>query len=135
MIPELTILIKLLLATLIGLLIGGERKRKDKPGGGRTFALVCLSSCLVAIISLDLSKSGYFFNFTRLMSYTIAGISFIGNGLIIKDGNQVEGLTTASALLFCVILGFLLGLGYYLYAIMATVLVYIILEFRYWKEK
>ncbi len=94
-------------------------------------AIVCLSACLVAIMSRDLS-SIYTFDFFRLMAYTIAGISFIGNGVITQFKSNVEGLTTASTLLAVVIIGFLIGLSYFWYVFLSTSLVLILLESKYW---
>ena len=72
--------------------------------------------------------------FSRLLAYTIAGISFIGNGIIQKYDGDVAGLTTAASLLGCVVLGFCIGLTFYWYAITATILLYILLDMKYWKH-
>lgn len=131
------IVIKLILAVLIGFLIGKERKRNEKPGGSRTMALVCLGSALIAILSLELLKVQFVnetvvrFNFARLMSYTIASMGFLGSGIIIQNKDKVEGLTTASTLFALVPIGFCLGLGFYTLALITSVLAYILLEIKY----
>ena len=127
-------MLRILLSILTGWILGKERKRHEKSGGSRTMAIVCLSACLVAILSQKLSTV-YHFDFFRLMAYTIAGISFIGNGVITQYKQNVEGLTTASTLLINVILGFLIGLEFYFYGIVGTVIMYVLLESKYWKSK
>ena len=119
---------KLALATLLGMSIGRERKQNEKPGGTRTFGLVCLGACLIAILSLELLKGNYTFDFARLLAYGIAGIGFLGSGVIIKNNNKVEGVTTASSLFILMPIGFCIGLGYYTIAIMTGAFVYLILE-------
>ena len=129
-----TIVAKLLIAGLIGFLIGSERKKHNKSGGSRTMAMVALGGCLVAILSLTL-RSDYIFDFTRLMAYAIAGISFIGNGIIVKTDNGVDGLTTASCLFVTLILSFCIGLGYFYLGISGSILMFLILESKYWFKK
>ena len=127
----LNIFFKILLSIGCGFCLGKERKKHDKSAGSRTMSLVCMSACLVAILSIELYNT-YNTDFMRLMAYLIAGISFIGNGVIVKKKNQVDGLTTSSSLLIAVILGFLVGLGYYLIFFISSLFVYCILESKYW---
>ena len=56
---------RMILATIVGYILGLERKRHDKSGGSRTMALICLGACLLAILSLEL-YSTYSFDFVRL---------------------------------------------------------------------
>lgn len=128
---EFIIIAKLLIASMVGFLLGKERKRHNKSGGSRTLALVSLSGCLIAILSIIL-KSSYDFDFTRLMAYSIAGIAFIGNGIIVKTKNGVDGLTTASCLFGTLILSFCIGLGYYFLGIIGSILMFLVLESKYW---
>ena len=133
-IVNLEIFMKLGLAVLIGLLIGRERKRHDKSGGSRTMAVICMSSCLITIFSLKLSTEQTF-DFARLMQGALQGIGFIGMGLIFKYKGDVEGLTTASTLFSLMIIGFCLGLAYYLLAITSALAILIILEMKYWTRR
>ena len=128
MIDTFYIIAKLCLAAIIGLVIGRERKRNDKPIGARTFAIICLSSCLLAIISLELSNRGYIFDFVRLISYSLPAIGFLGMGLIHKTSEGVEGLTTASTLFILLPIGFSIGFGLFLYGIISSILLYLLLE-------
>ena len=129
---DILIILKLIIATLIGLLIGRERKRNEKPGGSRTFAMVCLGSALIAILSLKLIETGlYSFDFVRLLAYGIAGISFLGSGIIIHHKNNVLGLTSASTLWVLVPVGYCIGLGYFQLGMVTAALMYFILEMKY----
>lgn len=124
------IIIKLVLATLVGLCIGRERKRHEKSGGGRTMALVCLGSCFITLLSLKLVAM-YNFDFTRLMQGALQGMSIICMGVIFKHRNNVEGLTTASTLFVLMLIGFAVGLGFIFLATIAAILTYCILESKY----
>jgi len=127
-------IIKIIISACIGLFIGRERKSHEKAGGSRTLALVMIGSTLLPIISLKLNAD-YNFDFTRLMAYGVAGIGFLGSGVIMKNKDHIEGLTTASTLFVLMPLGFLVGLGYYALAIVTSIIIYVILEQKYkWKE-
>jgi putative Mg2+ transporter-C (MgtC) family protein len=123
---------RILLSALIGWVLGMERKRNDKSGGSRTMAIVSVAACLMAVLSLELLKVDVQFDFVRIMSYGIASIGFLGSGLIVHSGRKVEGITTASTLWCLVPLNFMIGLGYYFYGIMSAILLYCILESKYW---
>ena len=128
---DLTILFKLGLAVSIGLIIGRERKRQEKAGGSRTLSIVILAATLITILSQELVKLGYTFDFVRLLAYAIASIGFIGSGIIVKTRGHVEGLTTA-ATLFCILpIGFCIGLGFYFLGIVCSIFIYLILESKY----
>lgn len=132
--PILLILFKVILSTLMGTLIGRERKRYEKPGGARTFALVCLSACLIAILTLELHQV-YTFDFVRLLAYGIASMGFLGSGVIIKNKNKVEGITTASSLFTLMLIGYFIGLGYYTIGVISGVTTYLILESKKAKKE
>ena len=123
---------RLILATISAYIVGKERKNHDKSGGSRTMAVIGMSSCLIAIISLELSK-WYNLDVLRLMQGALQGIGFIGAGIVWQNKNGVEGLTTASSLFATVILGFLYGFGMYFYAILSSIILYFLLESKYWK--
>lgn len=125
-------IIKILLSTCIGYVIGRERKSHEKTGGSRTLALVMLGSTLLSILSLELIQT-FNFDFVRLMSYGVAGIGFLGSGIIMKNKNNIEGLTTASTLFVMMPLGFLVGLGFYSLALVTSIIVYFLLEIKYTK--
>lgn len=127
---------RLILSATIGSLIGKERQRHNDSGGGsRTMAIICIASCFIAILSLEMVKSGYKFDFVRIFSYMLPAIGFIGMAMVNKTKTGVDGLTTASTLLVLLPIGFAIGLGYFFYGIITGIIVYIILESKYWKNQ
>jgi len=125
-------MLRLIIAAIVGYTLGKERKNHDKSGGSRTMALICMGSCLVAILSLEMSTV-FNFDIMRLLQGAIQGVGFIGMGLIFKQKGQVEGLTTASVLFFVVILGFCVGFNYFFYSFLGTIIALCVLESKYWR--
>ena len=128
---------RLMLASIIGYLLGRERKLHDKSGGGsRTLAIIAMACCLIAILTLEISNKIHpeVHNFTRLISYAFVGIGFIGSAVITKTKNGVEGLTTASLIWAIVPVSFCIGLNFYFYGIISAIILYCILESKYWIE-
>lgn len=134
-IPQIVELIwKLSLAVGVGLLIGRERKKRDKSGGSRTMSLICLSATILAVLSMELHQK-YSFDFVRLIAYFLPAIGFMGAGLIQKNKDVIDGLTTSATLLTLLPVGFLIGLGYYIYAYIVAFFIWIILESKYVRRK
>ncbi len=116
--------LKLVLALILGGLIGWERERIHKPAGLRTHMLVCMGSALITIVSI-----GYFVeDYARIIAGIITGIGFIGAGTIIAQGTKgIHGLTTAAALWAVAAIGICVGIGWYVLAVAATILIMLIL--------
>lgn len=125
MISEFNLIVRLLLAVLFGSLTGYERERARKPAGLRTHILVCLGSCLFAILSFDAFPGS---DPSRIAAYVVAGIGFIGAGTIIQERDRVLGITTASALWVTAAVGLAVGVGYYLAALLTTVIAFLTLS-------
>lgn len=119
------IFIRLLLAIVLGMLLGIERNFAHKTAGLRTYALVSFGSALFIIISemLKIENMGYnIVDPTRIAAQIITGIGFLGTGLIIwkeKEG-MLTGLTTATGLWVATGIGMASGFGYFSLAIIAT---------------
>ncbi len=113
----LTILVRLLLATLCAGIIGLERQRKSRPAGLRTHIVVCLGAALVMMINQHLLNQGLTTDAARLGAQVISGIGFLGAGTIILTGRsgkpQVKGLTTAASLWTSACMGLAIGCGFY----------------------
>ncbi len=130
----------LLIAALLGGIIGFERERSGKVAGLRTHILVSLGAALASIISLYLfenypSVNGeYGFDY-HLIANIIVGIGFIGAGTILKRENKIEGTTTAASLWVVAVIGIASGLGMYSAAITTTVIVYVVLAGLWLVEK
>jgi putative Mg2+ transporter-C (MgtC) family protein len=86
----------LVLAVLLGALIGFERERHDRPAGLRTHILVCMGSALITLVSRDMA--GTRFDPGRIAAQIVSGIGFLGAGTIFRQGSLVRGLTTAASL-------------------------------------
>jgi len=110
--------------------VGYERESWNKPAGFRTHVLVGISAVLVMICGQYLSeKSGA--DPTRIPAQLLSGIGFLGAGTILRDGFNVKGLTTAAGLLAITCIGLFVGAGYYLGAIIATAVVYVVLSYSH----
>jgi len=121
------IILKLLLAILLGGIIGVERESLGKPAGSRTYALIALGSTLFTIISIQ--GFGQFPNAIpgAMAGQIVTGIGFLGAGLIIFHKEKLEGLTTAAALWAVAAVGVTIGIGWYWVAVIATLLIFLLL--------
>jgi len=115
-------MLKLLLAALLGGLIGLEREAKHRPAGLRTNLFICVGATMFTLLSIHLSGGSS--DPTRIASQIIPGIGFIGAGSIIHArADLVTGITSAATLFVIASIGMAVGGGYYLTAIAATALV------------
>jgi len=116
--------LKLILAVVLGGLVGWERERSHKPAGLRTHMLVCLGATLVTVVSINYFTADY----ARIISGIVTGVGFIGAGTIIAQGTKgIHGLTTAASLWSVAAIGISVGVGWYALAGIATVLIALIL--------
>jgi putative Mg2+ transporter-C (MgtC) family protein len=97
--PVTTIVGRLALAALLGLLIGIERERREHAAGMRTHAVVSVASALIMLVSAYgfPEEGAYRFDPMRLSAQVVSGIGFLGAGVIIFRRNVVHGLTTAAS--------------------------------------
>ena len=124
------ILLRLLLATAIGLIFGLEREHNHKPAGVRTHILVCLAACVIALVSaygLNSISEYYPSRITinidpaRLVVGVLTGIGFLGAGIIWKSpAGSIQGITTAAEIFLLAALGIACGLGEYFIALIAA---------------
>lgn len=105
---ELLDVYKALLSVAAGLILGFEREMKDKSAGLKTITVICLGSTLFSILSYKLSGVG---DPTRIASYIVSGIGFLGAGVIFKEGFNVYGLTTAGVIWIAAAVGMSIGFG------------------------
>jgi putative Mg2+ transporter-C (MgtC) family protein len=123
------VVLRLTLATVVGLLLGWNREMKGKPAGLRTHALVSLGAALLALTSLHIPMGENAADpLSRVMQGVITGIGFLGAGVIIqRREGQVEGLTTAATIWAAAALGLACGAGYWAAVATATVLAFAVL--------
>lgn len=138
---QLESIIKILIAVLVGGLIGLERESASRPAGLRTHILVCVASALVMDMNLMMAKEYFTADPMRLGAQVISGMGFLGAGTIIKEGASVKGLTTAAGLWSVACLGLVVGSGQFLLALFAALVMLITLktfnqlELKYSKNK
>lgn len=127
---NLSILIRLLIATFMGAAIGTERAIRKSTAGLRTFSLVCIASALTMIINEYMIKTcGMSSDPTRLSAQVISGIGFLGMGcIIVTSRNQIRGLTTAAALWATAILGLAIGAGMIIPSIITFIIIIIVVH-------
>ena len=124
------VILRLLIALVIGGLTGLEREKSHQFAGFRTHILVSVGSCITAITSLYL-----FFDYreyanvdpARLTAQVLSGIGFLGAGAILKTSNGIRGLTTAAGIWATACIGITIGYGYYVLSISAWLFVMITL--------
>ncbi|WP_298788776.1 MgtC/SapB family protein [uncultured Marinococcus sp.] len=127
---SIIILIRLILAAFLAGVIGIERESKGHPAGFRTHMLVGTGSCLVMLLALfgfqdylNQNSDLVAYDPSRLASYVISGIGFLGAGTIIVQGASIRGLTTAASIWIVAAIGLTIGAGMFFAGIAATVIV------------
>lgn len=121
---QLWLALDLILAALLGFFIGMERKMRDKEAGVRTHTIVSLGAALMMIISkyaFDEEADS-----ARVAAQIVAGIGFLGAGIIVYKKNVVHGLTTAAGVWATAGIGMACGGGLWLIAILATVILVLV---------
>lgn len=126
---NIIILINVSCALLLGMLVGYERSFHGRAAGMRTYGLVCMSSsALVVIVGFPQHWYGGLLPLTispdptRVIQGIVTGIGFLGTGVIMKEGLNISGLTTAASIWAACTIGILCGAGFYLAAIMLALI-------------
>ena len=135
--PELSsaeLLLRVVLAGVLGGAIGFERELRDREAGFRTHMLVAVGSALFTLVSaygfrdFDYGlQTGITLDPTRIAAQIVTGIGFLGAGAIIRQGLSIRGLTTAATLWIVAAIGLAAGAGYYEAAVFSTVFVLVAL--------
>lgn len=116
---------RLLLAALLGALLGLEREFNNRAAGFRTHIIVSTGACLIMLIGIDgINGISYDkgWDATRLAAQVVSGIGFLGAGTILQKKDVVSGLTTAATLWLSAAIGLAVGIGYYEGALIATII-------------
>lgn len=123
MISETDAIIRIIVAALLGAVLGFERELSDKPAGLRTHMLVTEGAALFMVASILLTQefsggpNALSVDPTRIASTIVTGIGFLGGGAILQSRDRVKGITTAAAIWVAAAIGLLVGAGYYVVAI------------------
>jgi putative Mg2+ transporter-C (MgtC) family protein len=110
-------------ALLMGAALGLERQFRGHPAGLRTNSLVCVGAALFVSLTRLMNDEG---SPTRIASYIVSGIGFIGGGVILREGFNVRGMNTAATLWCSAAVGTLAGAGFAVYALIGTVMVLVV---------
>ena len=131
--PELSwaeVVLRVVLAAVLGGAIGFERELREREAGLRTHLLVSVGAALFTMVSAYAwtdwrfsTEEGLVFDPTRVAAQVVTGIGFLGAGAIIRQGLSVRGLTTAATLWVVAAIGMAAGVGYYGPAVVTTALV------------
>jgi len=138
-IPDSEIFLRLILAAVLGAIVGLDRERHNQPAGLRTHIILVTGSALAMTLSINLSMQ--FLNLApngdpaRLAAQVLSGIGFLGAGAIMRYGPNIKGLTTATSLWTMAVIGLVVGAGYYWVGIGATALLLTSLTLLNWVEK
>jgi putative Mg2+ transporter-C (MgtC) family protein len=133
---EIVILGRVLLALLLGGLIGMERTLHGRAAGFRTHALVCLASALLMMAAVYQGRwmstnavGAITTDPTRIAQGIMTGIGFLGAGVIFKEGLTVRGLTTAASIWITAAIGIQVGIGFYFVAVLGAAATLVVLAF------
>lgn len=134
-----TVIIRLVLALLLGGCIGLEREKYRRPAGFRTHILVCIGACMTAMIGIfSVTILGLGGDAGRIPAQVISGLGFLGVGtILVKGRDHIVGLTTAAGLWATGIIGIACGVGFYVGALACTALMMITMMtfFKFENEK
>lgn len=141
-------ILRVLASAVCGAAIGFERELKRKPAGFLTFTLVCVGSCLIALLQLNVVNEGIKLvqgdpamaevvkaDMGRIIAQVVSGIGFLGAGAIIHNRGSVTGITTAALLWLVSALGLIIGIGGTANYIIAGVTVALVLPLSYFSRK
>lgn len=127
-VPFPVICFRLLLAVVLGGLIGFEREAQNRPAGLRTHILTCVAAAMIAILTIEITHSDIFavpnatFDPLRAVEAVTAGIAFLAAGTILFARGEVHGLTTGAGMWLAGAIGLCSGLGLWQVALFGTVL-------------
>ncbi|MGE5470400.1 MAG: MgtC/SapB family protein [Bacteroidota bacterium] len=132
---NIVVFMNLVGALLLGFVVGYERSYHGRAAGMRTYGLVCVASCAVTVISgypaswfggaallQQASTAVPMPDPTRVIQGIVTGVGFLGAGVIMKEGLNISGLTTAASIWAASVIGILVGIGFYAAAILLTLL-------------
>lgn len=123
---------KLIVALIVGAIIGAEREYRSKAAGFRTVILVTVGSCLFTILSIQLGSVG---DKSRIAANIVTGIGFLGAGAIYRDKISIRGITTATTIWISAAIGMAVGCGQFSLTIWVTSIAMVILLSFSWFQR
>ena len=124
----ISVLLRPIVALVLGGMIGLERGMKNRPAGLRTYMLVCLGACMIMLTNQYIYQLFGTGDPVRMGAQVVSGIGFLGAGTImVTRRNQIRGLTTAAGLWAAAAIGLAVGIGFYEGAVVGGVSIFLIL--------
>lgn len=120
-------ILRIIGSAIAGAIVGYEREIKNKPAGFLTFTLVCVGSCVIAILQQNIILENPDADPSRIIAQVVSGVGFLGAGTILYKRGNVQGITTAAMLWLVAGLGLLIGTGGTLNYIIAATTVIMVL--------
>ncbi len=131
---DIAVITRIVVAFLLGGLIGLERERHGISAGIRTYGAICLGACVFGIVGLSITGADP----SRVAAQVVTGIGFLGGGLIFRQGdNYISGLTTAATLWATAAVGLAVALGMYMISFLTSLLIFVLLflpRLTWWKR-
>ncbi|HZG80754.1 MAG TPA: MgtC/SapB family protein [Brevibacillus sp.] len=118
-IMNLEMYLRVVISAVLGMFIGWDRSNRNKPAGLKTYMYVSVACTLITLVSIYSTKlysspnSGTMMDPMRLAAQIVTGLGFLGAGVILKDGLQVKGLSSAAMIFFAGGIGIGIGAGFY----------------------
>ena len=130
---DFDVILRVIMAFLLGGIIGWERERHGISAGIRTYGAISLGACLYGIISINIPGADP----SRIASQVATGIGFLGGGVIFRQGDYVSGLTTAATLWATAAVGLAVAFNMYVISIITSAIMVLMLylpRLRWWKK-
>jgi putative Mg2+ transporter-C (MgtC) family protein len=121
---DVEFILRMMLAALLCFSVGWERETRGSPAGDRTYALIGLGAAAFTAIGIESFPA----TAEKLMAGIVTGVGFLGAGMILKEGRDVIGLTTAASIWAVAAIGVVIGTGEYFMGISLCVLILVVLE-------
>ena len=121
-----SVIVRILVAFLLGGALGVERGLKQRPAGLRTYMLVCVGACMIMLTNQYIYQVYQTGDPVRMGAQVVSGIGFLGAGtIIVTKHSQIKGLTTAAGLWAAAAVGLATGIGFYEAAIAGAIVIFI----------
>lgn len=130
---DLEIALRVIFALLLGCILGYERERHGISAGIRTYGAISMGSCVFGILSITINSADP----SRIAAQVATGIGFLCGGVIFRDGNRVNGLTTAATIWATAAIGLAVSFGMYVVSSITAFLVFLLLylpNLKWWKK-
>lgn len=130
---NLEIILRIIIAFLLGAIIGWERERHGVSAGIRTYGAICLGACAFGVVSLSIVGADP----SRVAAQVATGVGFLGGGVIFRQEKYINGLTTAATLWATAGIGLAVACGMYTVSILTSSLIFLLLylpRLSWWKK-